>query len=80
MNGNLTTIDYQITCAFCGKKMGVVSLVYIGVPHHGGLDKGCCIKCLPARLDDMDVMGYDHMVVDRIREWVQEENDATENL
>lgn len=69
--------DYTIKCSRCGGKMGIVSLVYFGVPHNTGLDEGCCIKCLPERIKELEAEGYNVDSVKQIKDWLNSPNDPS---
>lgn len=66
----MITNDYPLNCWRCGKKVGVLFLGYIGVPHHTD-PQICCIECLPARLDEVDKEGsVDKEKIQGIRNWL----------
>ena len=66
----MNVIDYTIKCSHCGKKMGVISLCYFGVPHNTGVSEGCCIDCLPEQLDKVEKEGYNPEAIKRIKVWL----------
>ena len=72
----MNAVDYTIKCSQCGRKMGVVSLVYIGVPHNTGLDEGCCMDCLPKQIEKLEAEGYNADSLKRIKDWMEQSDES----
>ena len=66
--------DFPLRCSQCNKKVGVLFLAYIGVPHHLS-PQICCMACLPTRLVEAEVQGVAKEKIQVIQEWLEEKGE-----
>ena len=62
--------EETLTCAKCGKKMGIVVISSIGTPHQF-LGDATCIDCLPKILDEAAKKPELKERVEKIRKWLE---------